>query len=105
MRNVELTTKGLKLLRDENGIHWLHLGPNAAFCVENLSHSEITTEQVQIWARVSGSIEGFTVTKEDQLKCIEHNLDAFKKMVLASLCRQETDCPRQSYVSMVLQLS
>lgn len=23
------------------------------------------------------------MTKEDQLKCIEHNLDAFKKMVLA----------------------
>jgi hypothetical protein len=49
MARQELTTNGLKLYRVQDGTHWLQLGENAAFCVENLSYSEITTEQVRLW--------------------------------------------------------
>lgn len=49
MPRIELTTKGLKLFRDADGIHWLHLGPNAVFCVENLSQAGTTREQVRLW--------------------------------------------------------
>ena len=44
-----LTTYGLRLYRDDDGTHWLHLGEKAVFCVENLSTSEATTEWLRIW--------------------------------------------------------
>jgi len=49
MARQELTTTGLKLYRDSDGTHWLHLGENAMFCIEHLSGSEIVTEQVRLW--------------------------------------------------------
>ena len=49
MARQELTTNGLKLYRDGDGTDWLHFGENAAFCVENMSRSEIVTEQVRLW--------------------------------------------------------
>jgi hypothetical protein len=57
MATQRLTTYGLRLYRDEDGTHWLHLGEKdwlhlgekAVFCVENLSTSEATTEWLHIW--------------------------------------------------------
>jgi hypothetical protein len=49
MARQELTTNGLKLYRVQDGTHWLQLGENAAFCLENISGSEIVTEQVKLW--------------------------------------------------------
>jgi hypothetical protein len=50
MARQELTTNGLKLYRDGDGTHWLHLGENGGFCLENtFDDSEIFTEQVRLW--------------------------------------------------------
>ena len=49
MARQELTTIGLKLYRDGDGTHWLHLGEYAALCLENMFESEMVTEQVRLW--------------------------------------------------------
>ena len=38
MARQELTVNGLKLYQDEDGTYWLHLGQNAAFCLEKYRH-------------------------------------------------------------------
>jgi hypothetical protein len=49
MARQQVTINGLKLYRAADGAHWLHLGENAAFCVERMTQSEITSEQVRLW--------------------------------------------------------
>ena len=49
MPRQQLTMNGLKLYRDENGLHWLQLGENAAFCLEDISQGEMFDEQVRLW--------------------------------------------------------
>jgi hypothetical protein len=49
MARLELTTNGLKLFRDADGSHWLHLGSNAALCVESLTEAPIIKSQIEKW--------------------------------------------------------
>lgn len=58
MPRQQLTANGLKLYRDEDGTHWLHLGDNAAFRLENISEGEIVNEQVRLWLAFQVPVSG-----------------------------------------------
>ena len=45
----QLTTDGLKLFVDGDGLHWLRLGENVALCLEHLIEGGNTSEQLGLW--------------------------------------------------------